>query len=81
MSDFGKNPDGTNRNFGQLSKDEQMAVLRGVCVKLKAEFEHPAMQAAITRRLDGLVEVANWRKPKFSNPSFLSDEAANWKCE
>ena len=52
MSDFGKNPDGTNRNFGQLSSDEKKTVLRGVCAKLKTELEHPAMQAQLSRILN-----------------------------
>jgi hypothetical protein len=52
MSDFGKNPDGTNRNFGQLSTAERKAVLCGVCAKLKTELEHPAMRAQLSRILN-----------------------------
>jgi hypothetical protein len=52
VSDFGKNPDGTNRKFGQLSKDEQKSVLREACAKLKTTFEHPAMQAQMSRVLN-----------------------------
>lgn len=44
MADFGKNPDGSPRLFGQLSAEEQRNVLKGVCARLKTEFENPEHQ-------------------------------------
>ena len=51
MSDFGKNPDGTKRKFGQLSKEEQRTVLKEACAKLQAEFEQPPVKRALAKVL------------------------------
>lgn len=38
-------PDGTRKTMGELSPEQQKAILREVCAKLKAELESPPAQA------------------------------------
>jgi hypothetical protein len=40
------------RTLGEMTKEERRAVFTRACLKLKAEFEHPANQVAVTRFLN-----------------------------
>lgn len=47
-----KHPDGRNMKMGEMSREQQLAILRASCAKLKEELESPAMQAQMSRILN-----------------------------
>jgi hypothetical protein len=46
-------PDGTNKTFGEMTREEQRVQMKAAGRRLEAEFAEPARQAALAAFMNG----------------------------
>ena len=48
-TEWPKRPDGSNKSMGEMTREEQKAVLRPILADLKRELESPEFRATLAR--------------------------------
>lgn len=56
-----QHPDGRNKKFGELSREEQREIVKGACNKLATEFADPERQRRMQQALDEAAAELNKR--------------------
>jgi hypothetical protein len=51
QSEWPKHPDGSNKRVGDMTPEESRAVFKAAGERVKAQFERPAVQAALDKVL------------------------------